>query len=291
MCYHCLICLAVFCFAPVSGAVAEKEIPEEPGVTVSLDEWHTRQPDPWAVSSVSQSFSMNLKVKEISPSWKVAYGDEAGPEVTLADSEGSSPSKLSCSYHSVPPSLQSEFNGAGTIFLHTDSWLPSEGARWVEAKGKIPLVMYSKAAVSESVILKTMVKDFSVPLVLKDAGMDGADVKAELKGYYDEGRNDKDEHILRIKVSSPVPLGLLSVELYSGDGTPLLEENYGFGSSGRSSESYDWHKYFLMKGKKEEELKVSLSYAAGLRKIVVPVHVRCGLSVVMEQQDIQHKES
>ncbi len=288
MCYHCLICLAVFCFAPVSGAVAGKESPEEPGVTVSLDGWYTKQQNPWAVSSASQSFSLNLKIREISPSWKVAYEDEAGLEVTLADSEGSSPSKLSCSYNSAPTSEKGD--RAGTIFLRTDSWLPSEGARWVEARGKMPLIMYSKAAVSESVTLKTMVKDFSVPLVLKDAGMDGADVKGELKGCYEEGGNDEDGHILRIRMSSPDMFGLLVVELYSVDGTPLLEENYGF-SYGRSPESYDWHQYFRVKGEKEKELKVCVKYAAGLRKIVVPIQVRCGLFGVMEQQDIQHKES
>ncbi|MCC8147603.1 hypothetical protein [Akkermansia sp.] len=287
MCYHCLICLAVFCFAPVSGAVAGKESPEEPGVTVSLDEWHTRQTDPGEASSASQSFSMNLKVREISPSWKVAYEDEDGSEVTMADSEGSSPSKLSCSYNTAFTLEKSD--RAGTIFLSTDSWLPSEGARWVEARGKIPLIMYSKAAVSESVTLKTMVKDFSVPLVLKDAGIDGAEVKAELKGYYDEGGNDEDGHILRIRVFSTVPFGFLAIELYSGDGTPLLEEDYGSGS-GRSPGSYNWHQFFRVKGEKKKEVKVSVNYAAGLRKILAPFHARCGLFGVMEQQDTQHKE-
>lgn len=69
-----------------------------------------------------------------------------------------------------------------------------------------------------------------------------------------------------------------------------MTENYG-SSSGRSLKSYDWGRYFRMQGKKQEELKVAVQYAEGLRKIMVPVRIRCGLSGAVEQQDTPNKET
>lgn len=284
MFHYCLSWLAFLCCAAVPGAAAGKESPEEPAVAVSLDEWQAKMQD----LAPGWVFSMELKVREISPSWKVAYGGGAGPELVLADSEGSSPSKMSCSYSF--PHFSGHGDEAGTISLRTDSWLPSEGAGWVEARGKMSLVMYRSSAVSESAALKVTVRDFSVPLVLKNAGMDGADVKVELKGYYDGDEDNGKEHILRIGVYSPVPLGFLGFELHSRDGSPLLAEDYG-SSSGRSSKSYRWHRYFRLEGDKEEELKVAVKYAAGLRKIMVPVKIRCGLFGVAEQRDARNGEN
>ncbi|PNC58593.1 hypothetical protein CXU13_10055 [Akkermansia muciniphila] len=231
---------------------------------------------------------MDLKVRETSSSWKVAYGGESGSELALTDSEGSSPAKTNCRYSDSRSYQQS--NIAGTIFLSTPSWLPSEKARWVEVKGEVPLVIYSSPAVSESVTLKMTVKDFSVPLVLKNAGLDGGDVKVKLKGHYDEGGDDTKGYMLRVEVHSSTPLGFLDFELHSPDGAPLVTENYG-SSSGRSLKSYDWGRYFRMQGKKQEELKVAVQYAEGLRKIMVPVRIRCGLSGAVEQQDTPNKEN
>lgn len=160
----------------------------------------------------------------------------------------------------------------------------------MEVKGEVPLVIYSSPAVSESVTLKMTVKDFSVPLVLKNAGLDGGDVKVKLKGHYDEGGDDTKGYMLRVEVHSSTPLGFLDFELHSPDGAPLVTENYG-SSSGRSLKSYDWGRYFRMQGKKQEELKVAVQYAEGLRKIMVPVRIRCGLSGAVEQQDTPNKEN
>lgn len=287
MFHYCLPWLAAFCCAAVSGAPAGKERPEEPAVAISLEGWQASVREFWPSPSSRWEFSMDLGIKEVSPSWKVAYSEEGTPELTLADSEGSSPARMNCEYSSSHFSERG--NKAGTIYLRTDSWLPSEGAGWVEARGKVALVMYGSTAVSESVTLKVTVKDFSVPLVLKNAGMGGADVKVELKGYYDD-RDQEEAHTLRIRVYSPVPLGFLGVELQSRNGTPLLAENYG-SSSGRSSRSYDYHQYFRIQGDKEEELKVAVKYGAGLKKIITPVKIRCGLFGVAEGQDDRNREN
>lgn len=279
--------LAAFCCAAVSGLVSGKENPEEPALAVSLDGWEMSMRESQPFSEGRQSFSMDLMVREMSSGWKVAYGEEASFELDLKDSEGSSAEKTSCHYRDTRAFPQD--NLAGTIFLRASSWLPSEKARWVEAKGELPFVMYRDSAVSESVTLKMTVKDFSVPLVLKNAGLDGEDVKVEVKGYYDENGLGQEEYVLRVGLHSSVPLGFLDFELDSGDENPLLAKSYG-SSSGRSAQSYDWHQYFRMKGKKVEEVKVAVKYAEGLRKIMVPVSIRCGLSGAAEQQDTPNKE-
>ena len=149
--------------------------------------------------------------------------------------------------------------------------------------------MSSDSAVSESVALKVAVKDFSVPLVLRNAGVDGKDVKVELKGYYEEGEAGGEARTLRISMTSSALLGFLDFELYSMDGAPLLAENYG-SSYGSFLKHYEWERYFRMQEDKMEELKVSVKYASGLKKITVPVHVRCGMFGEVEQPDNRNRE-
>lgn len=287
MCHYCLSTLAFLCLAAVSGAAAGKESPEQPAVFVSLDGWETNMRRMGPFSTPGWSFSMKLKVMEVSPSWKVVDVEESGARLALADSEGSSLAGPRFSYSSSRSSEQPRW--AGTVCLETDSWLPSEGAGWVEARGEIPFIMSSDSAVSESVALKVTVKDCSVPLVLRNAGMGGKDVTVELKGFYEKGADGGEAHILRVGMSSSVPLGFLGFELCSPDGAPLLAENYG-SSSGRSRKHYDWEWHFRMQDDKMEELKVSVKYAAGLKKIMVPVNVRCGMFEAGEQQDNRNRE-
>ena len=282
MCHCCLSSLAVLCLMAVAGAAPGKDRPEQPAVSVSLDGWETSMQGLWPSSASSRSFSMKLSVTETSSLWTVAYVEEAGSELVLTDSEGSSSAKTACSYSATSSSLRG--HKAGTIFLRADSWLPSEGATWVEAGGKMPFVVYGGSAVSESVALKLTVKDFSVPLVLKNAGVDGQDVKVELKGSYDREEDGGEAQTLRVVMSSSVPLGFMGFELCSPDGSPLLAEDYG-SSFGSSPGHYDWERHFRMQEGRMEELKVSVTYAAGLKKIMVPVRIRCGMFGVEEQQD------
>lgn len=286
MCHYCLTTLALLCLAAFSGA-AGKESPEEPAVSVSLDGWETNLRNVRPSLTPSWSFSMELKIAETSPSWKVVDGEESGARLTLADSEGSSCAVRRFSYSASHSSEQAR--RAGTVSLQTDSWLPAEGAGWVEARGEIPFIMSSDSAVSESVALKVAVKDFSVPLVLRNAGVDGKDVKVELKGYYEEGEAGGEARTLRISMTSSALLGFLDFELYSMDGAPLLAENYG-SSYGSSLKHYEWERYFRMQEDKMEELKVSVKYAAGLKKIMVPVHVRCGMFGEVKQPDNRNRE-
>lgn len=57
--------------------------------------------------------------------------------------------------------------------------------------------------------------------MLKNAGLDGADVKVELKGYYDEGGDDERGHVLKVKACASSLLGFIGFELRSPDSSPL----------------------------------------------------------------------
>lgn len=284
---YCLPWLAAFCFAAISGAVAGKESLEEPSVAISLASWRTEVYNHLPSSlKARQSFSIGLKVAETSPAWKVAYGGMSGSELSLTDSEGCSPAKVNSRYSKDSSPFRRDT--AGTIFTRASSWRPSEKARWVDVKGDVPLVMYSQTALSERVTLKPAVKDFSVPLLLKDAREDGVDVKIELKGYY---LSDSSGHELRVIVRSSSLFGFLGVKLYSPDGAPLVAKNSGF-STCSFPRNYEWRLDFVIQeGKKMEELNVAVQYASGLKKVMVPVRVRCGLSGVVEQQDTLNKEN
>jgi len=288
MFHYCPPWLAAFCFAAISGAVAGKESLEEPSVAISLDRWITKVYKLPSSLKNSQSFSVDLKVKETSPAWKVSYGGMSGSELSLTDSEGCSPARVNSRY--CASSSQFRGNTAGTIFISTSSWQPSEKARWVEVKGDVPLIMYSRTALSERATLKPAVKDFSVPLLLKEAGEDGADVKIELKGYY--SGYESNGYVLKVNVRSSSLFGFLGVKLYSPDGIPLVTENYGLSTSSLFPGNYEWGRFFVIKKeKKMEELNVAVQYTSGLKKLMVPVRVRFGLSGVVEQQDAQNKEN
>lgn len=224
-----------------------------------------------------------MEVSGESP-WNVMYCEEDEAALNLADSRGSSCSKAACHYGT------SDQGKTGTISVHSESWMPSVGAKWVEIQGKIPLVMSRTSAVSEHVTLK-LGKGESVPLVLPGAGLDGGDVNAEVKVnecWEEEGEEGRMQ--VEICLSSPVEIGFLTVEFQSADETPLLSEDYGSGKE-KSDRTYNWYQVMVLDGVPQELLNVSVRYATGLKKIMVPVDVRFGLFGVVEPRDTPEKEA
>lgn len=280
MCYSRLPWLAAFCSAAVCCFAAE-EFTDPPSVSVSLQAWSIEGLDHQTPSDEEKEFAVELEVSGESP-WNVMYCEEDEAALNLADSRGSSCSKAACHYGT------SDQGKTGTISVHSESWMPSVGAKWVEIQGKIPLVMSRTSAVSEHVTLK-LAKGESVPLVLPGAGLDGGDVNAEVK--IEKCREEEEEEgrmLVWIRVSSPVEIVFLTVELQSVDGTPLLSENYGSDSE-KSDHTYSWCQVMALDGVPQGTSNVSVRYATGLKKVMVPVDVRFGLFGVMEAQDTPGK--
>ena len=173
--FHLPRVAAVCCFLLAFPSYGEKGT-ENPAFSASLYKWSTR-PAESGDFPLKRELQIGLKIKEESD-WKIAYFREGGTGVTVVDSRGSSCSGMKSDY--------SVFFSSGCrirnerILLSTESWLPSAEAKWIEVKGNLPFVVSRDSSVSENVVLK-LVEDFSAPLVLKGAALDGGDVNVMLK--------------------------------------------------------------------------------------------------------------
>lgn len=249
-----------------------KQGTENPAFSASLYKWSTK-PAESGDFPVKREFQMGLKIKEESD-WKVAYFREGGTGVTVVDSTGSSCSDMKSNYTVFLSSgcrIRNE-----RIILSTESWLPSAGATWMEVKGNLPFVVSRDSSVSENVVLK-LVEDFSAPLVLKGAALDGGDVNVVLK--VDSLR----PYLLRkgtlsvtISMSSEAPVGFLDFEVQRTDGTAILGK-CGGEKDRNSARKHGWRQFLVLDGTHEEEVIVAVKYLVRLKEAVIPVHGRSGL--------------
>lgn len=260
--------IAVVCgFSSVCVSVGG-EMPETSAVSVSMHLWSVKNEERGA----GPKLEVELKAVE-KADWKIAYCGVDKSGLFLTDSEGLSSPRLAGSYREARMSERSE--KMRKISLPAESWLPSANARWIKVTGEMPVAVFRTSAVSEPVSLK-LVKGFSVPLMLKGAGMDGADVEVKLKVVdFEEDRYRKNHFNLTIRVASGAGIGILDADVHAQDGvSPKKRYEYaGMSSDG----SYVWRKMFVLDGGREGELNVSLTYATGLKSIVVPVQGLGGL--------------
>lgn len=274
--------LAAACALAVPCALCEEEVSEKPDVSVSLNGWETVCFPRKSPSSGGKEFSLSLKITEQS-SWKAGWCEEDGVKVTLADSEGSSPSDIKFDYFSMRKFQPGD--RTGLFIVSPESWLPSAGAKWVEVKGTVPLVMFMDSGVTGSVALK-LVKGDAVSLLLKGGGMDGGDVQTELSvDEYREESEGKGRSWTVFKLKSPSRVGIQGLEVLDRDGTPVDVERRGDVDQ-HSGEGYEWLCHMILDQGKGEELNLSVSYMAGFRKITVPVSVRFGLSGTEGKKDV-----
>lgn len=275
--------LAMPCFS-------DEEVPvPAPSVSISLHKWSVdtffqqRPPTEW------QAFCMVMKVSG-QPPWKVIYCEQEENKLAMADSSGSASPRVKCSYH--PSWDRNLYHRDGLLHVTAESWLPSAKAAWTEVNGEIPLVVSRSSVSSERVRVK-LSKGSSVPLVLKNAGVSGEgekgsrDVEAVLEvGEYKVIDVEKKRCILMLQLTASERIGFLDFELQAKDGAPVLAESDGSGYS-YTGTKYKWYQHLMLEGEMEEELSVAVSYAAGLRKVMAPVHVRGGLFGRSEKKEIQ----
>ncbi|MFR0679517.1 MULTISPECIES: hypothetical protein [unclassified Akkermansia] len=232
---------------------------------------------------MKRELQIGLKIKEESD-WKIAYFREGGTGVTVVDSRGSSCSGMKSDY--------SVFFSSGCrirnerILLSTESWLPSAEAKWIEVKGNLPFVVSRDSSVSENVVLK-LVEDFSAPLVLKGAALDGGDVNVMLK--VDSLRPNplrKGTLSVTISMSSEAPVGFLDFEVQRTDGTAILGK-CGGEKDRNSARKHGWRQFLVLDGTHDEEVIVAVKYLVRLKEAVVPVHGRSGLFGTVAKEKVQ----
>ena len=84
-------------------------------------------------------------------------------------------------------------------------------------------------------------------------------------------------------------MGLLDLETQTKDGTPLPVADYGEAAL-IPAESMDGAAIWSWATGKEEELDISVRYATGMKKIVVPVDIRFGLFGMGKNRKVQRKK-
>ena len=279
--FHLRRVAAVCCFLLAFPSYGEKGT-ENPAFSASLYKWSTR-PAESGDFPLKRELQIGLKIKEESD-WKIAYFREGGTGVTVVDSRGSSCSGMKSDY--------SVFFSSGCrirnerILLSTESWLPSAEAKWIEVKGNLPFVVSRDSSVSENVVLK-LVEDFSAPLVLKGAALDGGDVNVMLK--VDSLRPNplrKGTLSVTISMSSEAPVGFLDFEVQRTDGTAILGK-CGGEKDRNSARKHGWRQFLVLDGTHDEEVIVAVKYLVRLKEAVVPVHGRSGLFGTVAKEKVQ----
>ena len=279
--FHLPRVAAVCCFLLAFPSYGEKGT-ENPAFSASLYKWSTR-PAESGDFPLKRELQIGLKIKEESD-WKIAYFREGGTGVTVVDSRGSSCSGMKSDY--------SVFFSSGCrirnerILLSTESWLPSAEAKWIEVKGNLPFVVSRDSSVSENVVLK-LVEDFSAPLVLKGAALDGGDVNVMLK--VDSLRPNplrKGTLSVTISMSSEAPVGFLDFEVQRTDGTAILGK-CGGEKDRNSARKHGWRQFLVLDGTHDEEVIVAVKYLVRLKEAVVTVHGRSGLFGTVAKEKVQ----
>lgn len=230
-----------------------------------------------------------MKVAGNSP-WKVIYCEDKEHELSLKDSTGSSCSGMECRYYASHEPERDRRDGI--VYVTADSWLPSPDAVWTEVKGDIPCVVSCATADSESVKIK-LEKGFSIPVVLKNAGMEqeggkgGNDVEAVLEvENYQAGKEENSGSWLVLQLTSSEKIGFLDFELKAADGTVLSVRTSGRGF-GTAEDKYEWNRYLSVEGIEGNELSVTVRHAVNLKRIMASVDIRSGLFGQMEKMEMK----
>ena len=289
MLYRFLFPAAIACGLITPCFSSGEESVPEPSVDISFYQWSTNTSFRQTPPVESREFQLEMKVAGNSP-WKVIYCEDKEHALSLKDSTGSSCSGMECRYYASPKPERDRRDGI--VYVTADSWLPSPDAVWTEVKGDIPCVVSCATADSESVKIK-LEKGFSIPVVLKNAGMEqeggkgGHDVEAVLEvENYQAGKEEDSGSWLVLQLTSSEKIGFLDFELKAADGTVLSVRTSGRGF-GTAKDKYEWNRYLSVEGIEGNELSVTVRHAVNLRRIMAPVDVRSGLFGQMEKMEMK----
>ena len=225
------------------------------------------------------SMRMDWKLENAS-SWRIAWCAENKASVKFKGASGRSTSNVSYFYHHAWRA-----NGSGNLTVNAARWLPGAGDRWVHAKGSVPFAVFRQEGLTDPVTVK-LVKDFSVPVILKGAGLPGSDgrheeIKAVLKLVkYQTGKKTK----LELQLTAGLPLGFLDFELQTKGGLPVAIDNT-CRSSMSDKREYQWYLGGEMDVVPDGEIKVMVRYAKEPQMVVATMDSRAGLSGLLDDDD------
>ena len=218
---------------------------------------------------------LGLKIEKAA-GWNLVWCEESKASVTMEDSFGNKAASVLCH------SLYSNMDEDGSLRFFARGWKPAVGSQWVQVKGAVPFVVSAQDAMSQPVAVK-LVKGFSVPVMLKGAGLADengkpVDVQATVtvEDYKDAG--EKGEKLLRVELSSDRELGFRSFELQTMKGQPLITEDVTVNGFMVGSCSWSKKKTLQMSDVPEGEVRVMVKYAGVPRRVMAVVDARAALS-------------
>lgn len=274
MCVRSLFCVAAVCSAAFCCFCRAKEVPENPAVFASLEKWSVESWNQGDGSPREKALNLQLNIWE-KAGWKVAYLEEGKCRLRLADAKGSSTSQVELnSFYYYSSNMEKSHR---PFFFRTKSWVPSRGSGWVEIKGELHLALFRESVLSDRVRVR-LVPGFSTSWALKGAAPDGSDVEATLKVKECAASDGEEREVdVELELSSSKGCGFRSLVTWAADGSPLTLTDVLLNMG-----EHGWKTSFSVEGAEGSELDVSVRYAVGLRKAVVPVKARFGFFGVKE---------
>ena len=203
--------------------------------------------------------------------WKLAWCEDEKAVVTMEDSTGSKAAGVSCRYSSW------DANEEGALRLYPLKWKPSIGSRRVWVKGKVPFVVSRKDAVSEPVTVK-LVRDFSVPVELKGAGLDGdGDKRVDVQATLKVKSGEKGKKQVEFELSADRKLGFRGFELQTAKGEAMIAKCW-FSGDGGTPGCHSWRSVLQMDEAPEDEVRVVVWYAGEPQRVLAAVDSFTSLS-------------
>ena len=205
--------------------------------------------------------------------WRLAWCEGDKAVITMQDSSGGRGKAIVSTWDLNVL----EIHKTGSLSLDADHWRPGAESQWVRVKGEVPFAVSLQDAESEPVTIK-LARATAVPIVLKGAGLAGADgrfedVKATLGVKDCGGLAYGGEKRLELELSANRPLGVRAFEFQLADGSWS-----DFGESvyeGHGKGSYRWSRYL---DRNDLEAKVRVRYALHPGRVMAEVDARVALS-------------
>ena len=274
--------LLMMLIAGLSGACASlaEDVNEKPSIRLTCHSFELRKGARGLFHGYSWQVLLGWKLESTAP-WNIAWCDESKARVTVQDAAGN---KAGASDVSWSFTEDWKTNREGSLRMYAHRWAPAMGARWIEMKGEVPMAVSCQDVSTEPVTVE-LVKGFSVPVVLKGAGLAGEDGKPvdvqatlKVKGYEDhQDDEEKGGKLLYLELSANQPLGFREFELQTVKDLPVIAESWN-GGSYRGLNSYRWNKTLKMDMAPVGEVKVMVRYAQDPRLVKAVVDSRAALS-------------
>ena len=215
--------------------------------------------------------------------WKVACVRPEQTRLELLDSLGNRASRVQARYGSSSEGRWPVFPELPRLYVDGAGWLPHRKARWVEVRGKVAAVISDRDEETEVVKIQ-LKKGIRIPVILKNAALDGGDVHSELAVNEIPSSLSSQGAEFLVAVSLSLPPGCAVREL-KFEGKEAQEQGEGsllWPLEVRSGKTV-WSGVVYLKKGEGVWAQVRIRYAAGLKEVIMPFSFRVGMNGMIHE--------